>query len=56
VGATASLGWLLLIATSFVIPSIGDLLGTNLPLPMGQVFLDVLGKRGMFFLVQVEEI
>ncbi|KAJ7173578.1 APC amino acid permease [Mycena filopes] len=47
VGATASLGWLLLIATSFVIPSIGDLLGTTLPLPMGQVFLDVLGKRGM---------
>ncbi|KAJ6561189.1 amino acid transporter [Mycena vulgaris] len=50
VGATASLGWLLLIATSFVIPSIGDLLGTTLPLPMGQVFLDVLGKRGMLII------
>ncbi|KAJ6485804.1 amino acid/polyamine transporter I [Mycena sanguinolenta] len=50
VGATASLGWLLLIATSFVIPSIGDLLGTSLPLPMGQVFLDVLGKRGMLII------
>lgn len=47
VGATASLGWLLLIATSFVIPSIPDLLATDLPLPMGQVFLDVLGKQGM---------
>jgi len=47
VGATASFGWLLLISTSFVIPSVGDLLGTSLPLPMGQVFLDVLGKRGM---------
>ncbi|KAJ7876265.1 APC amino acid permease [Mycena leptocephala] len=47
VGATASFGWLLLIATSFVIPSIGDLLETTLPLPMGQIFLDVLGKRGM---------
>jgi len=47
VGATASLGWLLLIAISFAIPSVGDLLGTTLPLPMGQVFLDVLGKRGM---------
>ncbi|KAJ7849970.1 amino acid transporter [Mycena olivaceomarginata] len=47
VGATASFGWLLLIATSFVIPSISDLLGTSLPLPMGQVFLNVLGKRGM---------
>nr|GAT56559.1 predicted protein [Mycena chlorophos] len=47
VGATASLGWLLLIATSFVVVSIPDLIGTTLPLPMGQVFLDVLGKRGM---------
>ncbi|CAK5267437.1 unnamed protein product [Mycena citricolor] len=47
VAATASLGWILLIATSFVIPSVGDLLGTTLPLPMGQVFLSVLGKRGM---------
>ncbi|KAJ7156910.1 amino acid transporter [Mycena crocata] len=50
VGATASFGWLLLIATSFVIPSIEDLLGTSLPLPMGQVFLDVLGKRGMLII------
>ncbi|KAL0577059.1 hypothetical protein V5O48_004940 [Marasmius crinis-equi] len=47
VGATAVLAWILLIATSFVIPSIGDLLATQLPLPMGQVFLDVLGKQGM---------
>jgi amino acid transporter len=47
VGATASLGWLLLIATSFVIPSVPLLLESELPLPMGQVFLDVLGKRGM---------
>ncbi|ESK86661.1 apc amino acid permease [Moniliophthora roreri MCA 2997] len=47
VTATASLGWLLLIAISFVIPSISDVLASDLPLPMGQVFLDVLGKRGM---------
>lgn len=47
VGATASLGWILLIAVSFVIPSISDLLSTDLPLPMAQVFLDVLGKKGM---------
>lgn len=47
VGATAGLGWILLIAISFVIPSISDLLTTTLPLPMGQVFLNVLGKRGM---------
>jgi len=44
---TASLGWLLLIATSFAVPSVSDLLGTSLPLPMGQVFLNVLGKEGM---------
>ncbi|KDR80906.1 hypothetical protein GALMADRAFT_241414 [Galerina marginata CBS 339.88] len=44
---TATLGWLLLIATSFAVPSISDILGTDLPLPMGQVFLNVLGKHGM---------
>ncbi|RPD67510.1 amino acid transporter [Lentinus tigrinus ALCF2SS1-7] len=47
VGATASLGWLLFIAASFATASVPDLLGTDLPLPMGQLFLDVLGKRGM---------
>ncbi|EEB87358.1 hypothetical protein MPER_15305, partial [Moniliophthora perniciosa FA553] len=35
------------ISISFVIPSISDILASDLPLPMGQVFLDVLGKRGM---------
>lgn len=50
VAATASLGWLLLIATSFVVTSVPDLLETPLPLPMAQVFLDVLGKRGMLAL------
>ncbi|KAJ3849989.1 amino acid/polyamine transporter I [Lentinula lateritia] len=47
VGATASLGWILLIVVSFVTPSISNLLSSDLPLPMGQVFLDVLGKKGM---------
>ena len=47
VGATASLGWLLFIAASFATASVPDLLSTTLPLPMGQLFLDVLGKRGM---------
>ena len=47
VGATASLGWLLYIATSFAAASVPDLLDSALPLPMGQLFLDVLGKRGM---------
>ena len=47
VGATASLGWLLFIAASFAIPSVPALLSTGLALPMGQLLLDVLGKRGM---------
>ncbi|OJT12513.1 hypothetical protein TRAPUB_10914 [Trametes pubescens] len=47
VGATATLGWLLYIAASFATASVPDLLGTTLPLPMGQLFLNVLGKRGM---------
>jgi len=47
VGATATLGWILLIATSFVITDISRVIATDLPLPMAQVFLDVLGKHGM---------
>ncbi|KAF8159275.1 amino acid transporter [Crassisporium funariophilum] len=48
--ATSVLGWLLLIAASFAIPSVSDILGTDLPLPMGQVFLNTLGKNGMLAL------
>ncbi|PPQ68386.1 hypothetical protein CVT25_007924 [Psilocybe cyanescens] len=44
---TASLGWLILIAASFAIPSVTEIISTDLPLPMGQVFLNVLGKHGM---------
>ncbi|KAG6902012.1 hypothetical protein C0995_005660 [Termitomyces sp. Mi166 len=44
---TAGASWILLITISFVIPSITELLDTDLPLPMAQVFLDILGKRGM---------
>ncbi|KAH0836847.1 amino acid/polyamine transporter I [Lanmaoa asiatica] len=47
VASTEILGWLLLIAASFATKSVSSLLTTNLPLPMGQLFLDVLGKRGM---------
>ncbi|EPQ52993.1 amino acid transporter [Gloeophyllum trabeum ATCC 11539] len=47
VGATASLGWLLFISASFATQSVSDLLATTLPLPMGQLFLDNLGKKGM---------
>ncbi|GJE88068.1 amino acid transporter [Phanerochaete sordida] len=45
--ATSSLGWLLFIAASFATASVDDILGTDLPLPMGQLFLSVLGKHGM---------
>jgi len=44
---TVTLGWILLIAASFATSSVSDLLTTTLPLPMGQLFLSVLGKRGM---------
>ncbi|KIJ33202.1 hypothetical protein M422DRAFT_183525, partial [Sphaerobolus stellatus SS14] len=47
VGGTAILGWLILIASSYATASVSDLLGSSLPLPMGQLFLDVLGKKGM---------
>lgn len=46
-GGTAALGWILLIAASFATTSVTDLLASTLPLPMGQLFLDTLGKRGM---------
>jgi hypothetical protein len=47
VAATATLGWLTYIAASFALVSVSDLLATDLALPMGQLFLDVLGKRRM---------
>jgi amino acid transporter len=47
VAITEILGWLLLIAASFATKSVSSLLTTDLPLPMGQLFLDVLGRRGM---------
>ncbi|KAH9179591.1 amino acid/polyamine transporter I [Lactarius sanguifluus] len=46
VGATQLLGWLIYIAASFATASVPDLLSGDLPLPMGQLFLNVLGKRG----------
>jgi len=47
VAFTSIMGWLLLISISFAIPSVSDILTSELPLPLGQVFLNVLGKRGM---------
>ncbi|KAI0629994.1 amino acid transporter [Trametes polyzona] len=47
VTAVEILGWLHLIAVSFATVSVPALLGTDLALPMSQLYLDVLGKRGM---------
>jgi amino acid transporter len=48
VAFTSIMGWLLLISISFAIPSsVGDILLSKLPLPLGQVFVNVLGKNGM---------
>lgn len=47
VGLTSSLGWLLYISASYATASVSDLLDSPLPLPMGQLFLGVLGKKGM---------
>ncbi|EIW80962.1 amino acid transporter [Coniophora puteana RWD-64-598 SS2] len=46
VAATEILGWLYYIAASFATQSVTETLQTTLPLPMGQVFLDTLGKTG----------
>ncbi|KAJ3557265.1 hypothetical protein NP233_g11789 [Leucocoprinus birnbaumii] len=45
--ATETLGFFLLIAASFASTDIDHIVGSNLALPMGQVYLDTLGKRGM---------
>jgi amino acid transporter len=61
VGGTQFLGWLVYIAASFATTSVPDLLSTTLPLPMGQLFLNVAGKNGMLaiwsciIIVQVRE-
>ncbi|KAF4593651.1 hypothetical protein EYR40_008439 [Pleurotus pulmonarius] len=44
---TEVFGWLFLISASYATTSVGDLLASDLPLPMGQLFLNVLGKKGM---------
>ncbi|KAI0754561.1 amino acid transporter [Daedaleopsis nitida] len=47
VAAVGGMGWILIIAVSFATVSVPALLETDLALPMGQLLLDVLGKRGM---------
>ena len=61
VAGTQLLGWLIYIAASFATTSVPDLLTAPVPLPMGQLFFNVLGKRGMLaiwsfiIVVQVRE-
>ncbi|KZT11815.1 amino acid transporter [Laetiporus sulphureus 93-53] len=47
VASVGVLGWIQAIAASFAIASVHDLLQTELSLPMGQLYLDVVGKNGM---------
>jgi hypothetical protein len=46
VAGTTGLGWILMIAASFATTSVVDVLATELLVPMGQLFLDVLGIKG----------
>ncbi|KAG2151409.1 amino acid transporter [Suillus clintonianus] len=46
VAGTEILGWLYYIAASYATASVPDILQTKLALPLGQVFLNVLGKKG----------
>jgi len=50
VGGTQLFGWLVYIAASFATASVPDLITTTLPLPLGQLFLNVIGKHGMLAL------
>jgi amino acid transporter len=46
VAATEILGWLYYIAISYATNSVSGILETKLALPLGQVYLNVLGKKG----------
>jgi amino acid permease (GABA permease) len=46
VAATEILGWLYYIAASYATNSVQDILQSKLALPLGQVYLNVLGKKG----------
>lgn len=47
---TEILGWLMYIAVSFATASVPEALQSKLVLPIGDVFLNVLGKKGTFVL------
>ncbi|KXN84937.1 hypothetical protein AN958_11879 [Leucoagaricus sp. SymC.cos] len=44
---TETLGFLLMIGASFASSNISRIVNTNLAMPMGQVYLDTFGKKGM---------
>lgn len=46
VGGTEILGWIYYIAASYATKSVPEILESKLVLPLGQVFLNVLGKKG----------
>ncbi|CCM05746.1 uncharacterized protein FIBRA_07978 [Fibroporia radiculosa] len=46
VASVGTLGWIMCIAASFAIPSVPDILNSELSLPMGQVYLNMIGKEG----------
>ncbi|KAG0704285.1 amino acid transporter [Suillus ampliporus] len=48
--ATEILGWLYYIAASYATSSVPDIMQSKLALPLGQVFLNVLGKKGALIL------
>lgn len=48
--ATEILGWLMYIAVSFATASVSEALQSKLVLPIGDVFLNVLGRKGTFVL------
>lgn len=47
---TEILGWLMYIAVSFATASVPEALQSELVLPIGSVFLNVLGEKGTFVL------
>ena len=47
---TEVLGWLMYIAVSFATASVPEALQSKLVLPIGDVFLNVLGRKGTFAL------
>ncbi|EGO23956.1 hypothetical protein SERLADRAFT_362094 [Serpula lacrymans var. lacrymans S7.9] len=54
VAATEIFGWIYYMAASFATTSVDEILQTKLTLPMGQVFLNTLGKKGalaLWFLI-----